>query len=720
MTTPERAKEPAQSAERPGGAVSGPAPRGTQAPVSNQDLLRVNQEVLRVARALVPSISPEDLVNSQYWQMTRDNFEPIASLLYTNFVLGGRNYGYIDDVFDKLDSDWEDNVAAEFTSMLDEEQLDEFAASYNGRATLTTLYDAMITGDVSDFQRGQAERILTAKTRQMRPEDFLASTKHRPGGGRTLVFPVRDMRITPGYDDAPLMAHLTKDGKVNVRYPTRVMEEDTFAAETATLPFDTFVGDGLDLSPNEIVGIKDYESGGVTQYRPALALIDYSNRVEHSTLGKIGQVAITAATLGAAGPEVGGANLLEEEGGKWAARLALADRVANVVQVVSFFVHENRDWLIEHLGAPGRALVRATDIADSVVAIYGVGRLGHAGFTIARDLRRAASTAKQAAGELPGLDADEISRLGKVEDATEQLAQEMDRASATDLGHAETPATGVPVPVEPEVTPGPLVAPGHAPTPATGVPVPVEPEVTPGPLVAPGHAPTPATGVPVPVSSAPRNARVIQVSTDRSAANYYEKVASAIPQPGVVLEFPDGSRVWRESVGGPIRHEATLGASTGRAGMERAKFSATEHGNLPAGPGYERAHSLGQGTGFESPYGIFYAPREVNQTLQNRGIEAYMRDLAANAAPGETFRVVTSTTAHPRTLRLSGIDYSIVRVSGGRAEEVAAYSIRVTSSAEHPLVTATALRFSSTAAGQATAGRAAVPAVLTNPFRFQY
>jgi hypothetical protein len=250
--------------------------------------------------------------------------------------------------------------------------------------------------------------------------------------------------------------------------------------------------------------------------------------------------------------------------------------------------------------------------------------------------------------------------------------------------------------------------------------VPVEPEVTPGPLQAPGHAPTPATGVPVPVSRAPRNARIVRVSTNKSAANYYENVASVVPGPGVVLEFPDGSRVWRESVGGPIQHEATLGASTGRAGMERAKYTATQHGNLPLGPGYERAHSLGQGTGFESPYGIFYAPRTVNQTLQNQGIEAYLRDLAANAAPGERFRVVTSTAAHPGTLRLSGIDYRIVRVSGGRADEVATFSIRVTSSAEHPLVTADALRFSPTAAGQATAGRIALPDVLRRPFSFQY
>jgi hypothetical protein len=222
------------------------------------------------------------------------------------------------------------------------------------------------------------------------------------------------------------------------------------------------------------------------------------------------------------------------------------------------------------------------------------------------------------------------------------------------------------------------------------------------------------------VSQVPHNARIVEVSADRAAANFYETVAGTVPDPPVVLEFPDGSRAWRETAGGPIRHEATLGESAGRAGMERGKYTATAHGNLPPGPKYERAHALGQGTGFESPYAIYYAPEYVNQTLQNRGIEAYMRELAASAAPGESFRVVTRSTAHPRTLRLATMDYTIVRVTGGQVEEVATYSIRVTASKAHPRVTADALRFSPTAAGQAVAGRVPLPDLLTAPASFTY
>jgi len=222
------------------------------------------------------------------------------------------------------------------------------------------------------------------------------------------------------------------------------------------------------------------------------------------------------------------------------------------------------------------------------------------------------------------------------------------------------------------------------------------------------------------ISQAPRNARIVEVSAKETAANYWERAASEVPGPPVVLEFPDGSRIWRDTVGGPMRHEATLGEAPGRAGMEKLKRTATKHGNLPAGPKYQRAHSLGQGTGFESPYGIFYAPEKVNQTLQRVGIETYMTNLAARAAPNETFRVLTKTTPHSDTLRLARMDYSILRVTGGQAEEVATYTIQVTSSAEHPLVTADRLRFSPTAAGQALAGRVPLPDVLTKPFSFQY
>jgi hypothetical protein len=82
--------------------------------------------------------------------------------------------------------------------------------------------------------------------------------------------------------------------------------------------------------------------------------------------------------------------------------------------------------------------------------------------------------------------------------------------------------------------------------------------------------------------------------------------------------------------------------------------------------------------------------------------------------------VVTRTQAHPDTLRLATIDYSVLRQTGDRVEEVASYSIVVSSSAEHPVVTAGALRFAPTTTGRAMATRFTIPPPLTGPARFAY
>lgn len=209
-------------------------------------------------------------------------------------------------------------------------------------------------------------------------------------------------------------------------------------------------------------------------------------------------------------------------------------------------------------------------------------------------------------------------------------------------------------------------------------------------------------------STAPPDLPVVEVSARRADPNY----ADSLGDVGGIAEFPDGSRAWRDPRTNAIRHESTLGSSSRRAHTEGEYYARTEHGNLPPGPRYERAHSLGQGTGFESPFGIRYAPRYVNQNLQNHGIEKYMRRLAASARPGESFRVLTSTTSHSGTLRLRGIDYRIQRIVGGQVTEFASYSIRVGGTAANPVVSAARLRFGTGSGVAARARGVRVPSIL--------
>lgn len=144
---------------------------------------------------------------------------------------------------------------------------------------------------------------------------------------------------------------------------------------------------------------------------------------------------------------------------------------------------------------------------------------------------------------------------------------------------------------------------------------------------------------------------------------------------GVVYTFPDGTRVWREN--GFTRHDTVVRRGVGRRETELEFLSAGEHGR-PEVAGMERAHTLGQGTGFESPFGILMAPAEVNQIIQNNGIEELLRGFRDAARGGERFHLSTLTQAHWGTSRLAEVRYRVsVSRGGGSPEFLFEYRITV-------------------------------------------
>ncbi len=144
---------------------------------------------------------------------------------------------------------------------------------------------------------------------------------------------------------------------------------------------------------------------------------------------------------------------------------------------------------------------------------------------------------------------------------------------------------------------------------------------------------------------------------------------------GVVYTFPDGTRVWREN--GFVRHDTVIRRGVGRRDTELEFLSAGEHGR-PEVAGMERAHTLGQGTGFESPFGILLAPAEVNQIIQNNGLEELMRGFRDAARGGERFHLSTLTQAHSGTSRLAEVRYRVaVSRNGGSPEFLFEYRITV-------------------------------------------
>jgi hypothetical protein len=107
---------------------------------------------------------------------------------------------------------------------------------------------------------------------------------------------------------------------------------------------------------------------------------------------------------------------------------------------------------------------------------------------------------------------------------------------------------------------------------------------------------------------------------------------------------------------GALVIKSVIGLSEPRRHTERQFFPGVEVGLT----GWQRAHSQGAGTGAECAKGIRYAPAEVNQALQNKGIERQIREMYKTASErGITLHQTTETRTHPGTLRLASITYRI-------------------------------------------------------------
>nr|WP_255681978.1 polymorphic toxin type 4 domain-containing protein [Luteimonas sp. BDR2-5] len=130
----------------------------------------------------------------------------------------------------------------------------------------------------------------------------------------------------------------------------------------------------------------------------------------------------------------------------------------------------------------------------------------------------------------------------------------------------------------------------------------------------------------------------------------------------------------------------------GRLGFEKQLFPGIEVGLA----GWQRAHSQGNGTGFESPHAIRYAPEEVNQQFQRLGIERYLRELFELKPPDVELWLTTVTATHPRTLRLKEIQYRVDAVKGGLTRRIFEAGIEVADQKINPRVTISATPFINT------------------------
>ena len=292
-----------------------------------------------------------------------------------------RQYGNVIKKIHDLSASDEDNVASHFIELQPPAKLDEFAASKEGRAMLDILYEAIITGgDVTDFERLQAERILKAKRRYIDPKQY-----------REMIFPISD----PIFGENAVFVAELKGGKVHLRYMTRGLYRDSkFREEAKTLPDDLSQSD-LILDPDDVVRVKLYDQGEITVTVQAIQLIDFSNQGLQKFKGRVETTVWLALTLPAGAGALGGSSVralaAAVEAGE-ASKVALAvealilwaDRAAFVLQLTSLVVNANRNWILKKFPKYGGAFLAALDQVDGFVSMYGWGRMGLDGFRLIR------------------------------------------------------------------------------------------------------------------------------------------------------------------------------------------------------------------------------------------------------------------------------------------------------------------------------------------------
>ncbi len=159
-----------------------------------------------------------------------------------------------------------------------------------------------------------------------------------------------------------------------------------------------------------------------------------------------------------------------------------------------------------------------------------------------------------------------------------------------------------------------------------------------------------------------RTAQGVLMTLQEARSHGYTEAGTQQPLP------PSGVYdVVRPTVGDPravIR--AWIGGREARAGLEHEMRSAAEYA-IQELAGWQRAHSTGAGLGIESGEAIRLAPELVNQAMQNRGIESFLRALRDQVVgQGERLHLTTETQTHSGTLRLSSIHYIVERPEGQR------------------------------------------------------
>jgi hypothetical protein len=282
---------------------------------------------------------------------------PPGGILREGFT-GEEFYDYIHEMFKEPYAEKE-QVAFNIVSRATVPHLINARKSPHGKEALFLLHELLISDNDNAQYLQQANKVIAAIGNISDPSEGLLDKPY--------IFPAEFTL----FDSSHITARLTDDKKIWVKLTQHSMDGHI---EGRMLPKEVFTT-GITLEPHEWVRFKLYDEGGITICRPAMYLLQLSEKSTSETWTNM----INVGSLGLpGGPLLRVGGIAVKGGGRLISVLSklekAADLIANGVIMGNLAVRENRGWIIKNYGDDGRQFIEYFDIAATMATFYGVGK----------------------------------------------------------------------------------------------------------------------------------------------------------------------------------------------------------------------------------------------------------------------------------------------------------------------------------------------------------
>jgi hypothetical protein len=265
---------------------------------------------------------------------------------------------YIDKSFKEPYAEPE-QVAFNITRYAEQRHLVNASRDPEGLKGLFQLHTLLISDPDNKEYIQQANRIMAAIGTLSDPSTGLLDKPY--------IFPAEFTLLNSSH----ITARLTEDNKIWVKL---TQHSTAGHREGLSVGVEAFTK-GITLESHEWVRFKLYDEGGITICRPAIYLLQLSNKSTSETWSNI----INVGSLGLpGGPLLRVGGIVGKAGGRAIAVLGklekAADILANGFILGNIAVRENRGWIIQNYGDKGRKFIEYFDIAAILATSYGLGK----------------------------------------------------------------------------------------------------------------------------------------------------------------------------------------------------------------------------------------------------------------------------------------------------------------------------------------------------------